>query len=394
MVFILSVLVLAAISLAEVGSAHPHHAVGSPEFVKRETFVKAAQRSLAGCKDQLRKRGGLYERSIARRAALAEDARSARGLKRNAPYKRDFDTVLATDHKSNLTGVTNNTDADTLFAGNSACILAPDVTEGPYYVDGEFVRWDIREDQAGVDLYVDVQVIDINTCEPVPDIYIDFWHANSTGVYAGVTAENNGNGDAANLNTTFLRGLQPTNEDGVAQWLTVFPGHYTGRTTHIHVATHTAADGTVYPNGTYKSETVSHVGQIFFDQDLITQVEALEPYNTNTQELTTNEGDSIMEQESADIDPVVSYVLLGDDVSDGIMAWTAFGVNLTNAYTISAAASYYEEGGVANESSGGMGGGAPGGGQGGPSGSGAPPSGSGAPTASGDLPASSSASFA
>ena len=188
------------------------------------------------------------------------------------------------------------------------------------------------------------------------------------------------------------------------------PTHFS--TTHIHVATHTAADGTVYPNGTYKSETVSHVGQIFFgtrdlqfrapitdrrsvtDQDLITQVEALEPYNTNTQELTTNEGDSIMEQESADIDPVVSYVLLGDDVSDGIMAWTAFGVNLTNAYTISAAASYYEEGGVANESSGGMGGGAPGGGQGGPSGSGAPPSGSGAPTASGDLPASSSASFA
>ena len=95
----------------------------------------------------------------------------------------------------------------------SICILSltllPDV-------DGEFVRWDIREDQAGVDLYVDVQVIDINTCEPVPDIYIDFWHgtfsfllfdiallifhtANSTGVYAGVTAENNGNGDAANL---------------------------------------------------------------------------------------------------------------------------------------------------------------------------------------------------
>ena len=88
-------------------------------------------------------------------------------------------------------------------------ILLPDV-------DGEFVRWDIREEQAGVDLYVDVQVIDINTCEPVPDIYIDFWHgtfsfllsdiallifhtANSTGVYAGVTAENNGNGDAANL---------------------------------------------------------------------------------------------------------------------------------------------------------------------------------------------------
>ncbi|KAL1746412.1 Intradiol ring-cleavage dioxygenase [Schizophyllum fasciatum] len=389
MVFVSSVLLLAAKSLADSSFAHPHHAIGSPEFVKRDNFVKAAQRSLGGCQAELRKRGGIYERAVSRRAALADDARSVRGLKRNVAYKRDFDTVLATNHKSNLTGVTNNTDADTLFGGNSACILAPETTEGPYYVDGEFVRWDIREDQAGVDLYVDVQVIDINTCEPVPDIYIDFWHANATGVYASVTAENNGNGDESNLNSTFLRGIQSTDQDGVAQWLTVFPGHYTGRATHIHVATHTPADGTAFSNGTYKSETVSHVGQMFFDQDLITQVEALEPYNTNTQELTTNDGDNIMEQESADIDPVVSYVLLGDDVSDGIMAWTAFGVNLTNSYTISAAASYYEEGGVANESSSGGPGGAPGGGQAGDA-----PSGSGFPSTSGNLPASSSAFFA
>lgn len=46
-------------------------------------------------------------------------------------------------------------------------------------VDGEFVRWDIREDQAGVDMYVDIQLIDVSTCEPVPDIYIDFWHGMS-----------------------------------------------------------------------------------------------------------------------------------------------------------------------------------------------------------------------
>lgn len=43
-------------------------------------------------------------------------------------------------------------------------------------VDYEYVRWDIREDQEGVDFYVDVQLIDINTCEPVPNAFIDFWH--------------------------------------------------------------------------------------------------------------------------------------------------------------------------------------------------------------------------
>ena len=152
------------------------------------------------------------------------------------PYKRSLDEVLATDHESDLSGVTNNTDASTLFSGNSSCVLQPEVTEGPYCkhpkfnvclmhitqgsifidVDGEYVRWDIREDQEGVDTYVDVQLIDVSTCEPVPNVYIDFWHgeycprskvsrfnnvppANATGVYSGVSASGNGDGSDANL---------------------------------------------------------------------------------------------------------------------------------------------------------------------------------------------------
>lgn len=43
-------------------------------------------------------------------------------------------------------------------------------------VDYEYVRWDVREEQEGVDLYVDIQLIDVNTCEPVPNVFIDFWH--------------------------------------------------------------------------------------------------------------------------------------------------------------------------------------------------------------------------
>ncbi len=115
------------------------------------------------------------------------------------PFKRDLDTVISTSHHSNLTGVTNNTDAATLFAGNSSCVLAPEVTQGPYCkssfhgrhplsnlhadVDGEYVRWDIREDQQGVDTYVDIQLIDVNTCEPVPDVYMDFWHGESDSFF-------------------------------------------------------------------------------------------------------------------------------------------------------------------------------------------------------------------
>ncbi|KAF9055506.1 aromatic compound dioxygenase [Hymenopellis radicata] len=350
-------LVTAAISFAGLVVAHPTPQPGTLEFAKRAQFQATARRSLAGCQGELSKRGGVYERSKARREAFAHEARRKRELRLNAPFKRSLDDVLNTDHQSNLTGVTNNTDAETLFAGNSSCVLGPETTEGPYYVDGEFVRWDIRDEQAGVPIYVDVQLIDTNTCEPVPDVFMDFWHCNATGVYAGVIASGNGDSsDTTNLDNTFLRGLQSTDNDGVAQFLSIFPGHYTGRATHIHIVAH--QNGTLFDNNTFVSDTVSHVGQLFFDQSLISLAEATEPYTSNTQELTTNAEDSIMSGEAAEIDPVLEYVYLGDDISDGLMMWSSVGIDTSSSYSISAAATLTEDGGVANE---GAGGGGPGG---------------------------------
>lgn len=119
---------------------------------------------------------------------------------------------------NNGTGMSYNTEPAALFTGNTSCILSPEVTQGPYFVTGEKVRHDVRENQQGVDLYLDMQFIDINTCEPVNDIYVDIWHANATGVYSGVVASGNGNAeDTTNLDATFLRGLWKTNEEGVVQ---------------------------------------------------------------------------------------------------------------------------------------------------------------------------------
>jgi hypothetical protein len=186
------------------------------------------------------------------------------------------------------------------------------------------------------------------------------WHCNATGVYSGIVANGNGDSsDESNLDNTFLRGIQKTDSDGVAQFESIFPGHYTSRATHIHVLVHTNA--TLYSNGTLGNDVVaSHVGQAFFDQDLITEVEKLEPYSTNTQEVTNNEDDQILSQEAATegSDPVMSWTLLGDDLSDGLFAWLAFGINTTQATTVTPAAYYYAEGGVENENAGsGMGGG-------------------------------------
>lgn len=102
-------------------------------------------------------------------------------------------------------------------------------------VSGEYVRQDITDGNPGVPLTFDVQVIDTRTCEPVPQVALEAWHCNSTGVYGGVVAGGNGNtADTSNLNNTMFRGIQFSNENGILQFDTTFPGHYTGRTTHIH----------------------------------------------------------------------------------------------------------------------------------------------------------------
>ncbi|KAJ6481404.1 hypothetical protein DFH09DRAFT_1107552 [Mycena vulgaris] len=158
MVFLTSPLfvALAVASLATVVSAHAHPLPGSIEFYRRAKFHKVARRSLASCHEELAQRGGVYERA-------AESHRRKRGLPANVPYKRDAASVLATDHKSALTGVTNNTDAATLFTGNASCVLAPEVTQGPY--------------------------------------------SNSTGVYSGIVTGGNdvGTEDATNISQSELR---------------------------------------------------------------------------------------------------------------------------------------------------------------------------------------------
>jgi hypothetical protein len=135
--------------------------------------------------------------------------------------------------------------------------------------------------------------------------------------------------------------------------------------TKIPVLTHPANETEILANGTisglYTTHS-SHVGQLFFDQDLISAVEETSPYSTNTQDLTTNANDSILAEEADTIDPFMEYVYVGDNVSDGIFAWISVGIDATKDSSVTPTAYYTEQGGVENESSG-MGGG--GGGSGG-----------------------------
>ncbi len=79
---------------------------------------------------------------------------------------------------------------------------------------------------------------------------------------------------------TFLRGIQRTNASGLATFVTLFPGWYQGRTTHIHVKVHLGG-------------TVVHTGQLYFPESIVTAVAKRSPYSRRGEPDTRNADDAI-----------------------------------------------------------------------------------------------------
>lgn len=232
----------------------------------------------------------------------------------------------------------------------------------PLLSDVEDVRDDVirqngREDLGGVNITIDLQIIDINTCEPVANQYTEFWSANATGVYSGTDNSGNGNESPALLNTTFQRAIWPTDDEGVVQVDLLFPGWYAVRAPHTHFIVHENA--TLLPNDTlvWDESTIHHVGQIFYDQSLVDDVVVTYPYTLNTNVLTLNSEDYGLAEEAADeADPIAYYVYLGESVTDGLVLWVTLGMNSSSSWDINYAATWTADGGVENPDANGAGG--------------------------------------
>ena len=155
-------------------------------------------------------------------------------------------------------------------SGAVACVLAPELTEGPYYLPNEAVRRDITEGKPGTPLRLQLTVVSVSSCKPLKGAAVDIWHADASGVYSGV-AGNSG---------TFLRGVQKTDADGVAIFDTIYPGWYQGRAVHIHVKMHVGGN-------------VVHTGQLFFPDALTEKVYRAAAYRTRGNPDTTDAADAI-----------------------------------------------------------------------------------------------------
>jgi protocatechuate 3,4-dioxygenase beta subunit len=166
-----------------------------------------------------------------------------------------------------------------------ACVVSPAQTEGPYFVDELLNRSDIRIDptdnsvQAGVPLALKLTVSqsDDGVCTPLTGAFVDIWHCNAQGHYSDVQAN-------STVGKKFLRGYQVTDEKGVAQFTTIYPGWYQGRTIHTHFKVRMFA-------GTTK--TYEFTSQLYFDDAINNQVLALAPYNSRGTRDQTNATDGI-----------------------------------------------------------------------------------------------------
>lgn len=166
-----------------------------------------------------------------------------------------------------------------------ACLPADAMTEGPYWVEEQLNRSDIRADpstntiKTGTPLALKINLYQssANGCSPLANAMIDIWHCDAAGLYSDEAANNT-------VGQKFLRGFQMTDSNGTVNFTTIYPGWYSGRAVHIHVRVRT------YSGSTMIGQFVS---QFFFDDSTTDSVFTASPYSTRRTRDTRNANDMV-----------------------------------------------------------------------------------------------------
>jgi protocatechuate 3,4-dioxygenase beta subunit len=168
-----------------------------------------------------------------------------------------------------------------------SCVVRPEQTEGPYFVEERLNRSDIRADPAtgqakpGTPLALTLQIFLLGSgdCQPLAGAQVDIWHCDALGVYSDVRD--------AGFNTIgqkFLRGYQITDARGEVRFITIYPGWYAGRTVHIHVKVRTAHAA---------ERHFEFTSQMYFEDQLTDRVYADQPYAAKGPRNARNQDDRI-----------------------------------------------------------------------------------------------------
>ena len=144
-----------------------------------------------------------------------------------------------------------------LPAAAAQCFALPWETAGPYPGDGSngrngrtinalthdgILREDLRSSFGplmpvadGVDLELELVLVNAEDCSPLEDHAIYLWHCDAVGRYSLY--------DLPEAN--YLRGVGVTDSDGEVSFTTVVPGCYAGRWPHIHFEVFVSVDAAV-----------------------------------------------------------------------------------------------------------------------------------------------------
>jgi protocatechuate 3,4-dioxygenase beta subunit len=221
-------------------------------------------------------------------------------------------------------------------SGEPVCVLTQNVTRGPYFIDeaedpndqNDVVdsqipeRSDIRSDtegtaglQDGLPLNLSLTIYSYanGVCTPLPGAQVDIWHCNAEGLYSDISANSNQGQTGRN----FLRGYQITDSNGIVSFITVYPGWYQGRVTHIHLKIR-VRDGS-------QTITTEATTQLFFADATTAAVYGVAPYASKGQNSIQNDGDMVY---GSLTNPAANLAALAGNTTNGYSASASIGVAL------------------------------------------------------------------
>ncbi|MDQ3442637.1 MAG: intradiol ring-cleavage dioxygenase [Chloroflexota bacterium] len=214
--------------------------------------------------------------------------------------------------------LTQDTTSTPASSNLSSCLLAPEMTEGPYYLDDMLVRQEITDGKAGVPLDLTMTVVDAKTCAPITNAAVEIWHCDANGFYSGFVDNSPGGqaGDAGYVEDgsdagTFLRGIQLSDDAGIVTFNTVYPGWYGGRAIHIHLSVHLGGET---EDGSYEGGVTAHTGQIGFTDEITDLVAGIEPYASRTSTFVLASEDGILAPHLDDESVFVTLEQVNPDV--------------------------------------------------------------------------------
>ena len=208
------------------------------------------------------------------------------------------------------------------------CVVRPEQTEGPFFVEERLERSDLRPEsptgdlKPGVLLALTFRVFGIGeSCAPLEGAVIDVWHCDAQGDYSGVSDRTQ---SFDTVEQTWLRGFQRTAADGVARFTTVYPGWYLGRAVHIHFKVRTGVTADDY----------EFTSQLYFDDALSDRVFEAAAYGREGFRDTLNANDFIFAGGGN------SLLLEPTETAEGYAASFDIGLDLSNAVGVARARGY------------------------------------------------------